>query len=99
MSFRFENLDSIKTIAFFSTFLAHAFYAGLIKTFKKPEKKFLTKFQIQLILSNCYFGIHRFYIGRNDIFKARISLIKAILLYPRCRIKEKLYLLIFPKKF
>ena len=26
MSFRFENLDSIRTIAFFSTFLAHAFY-------------------------------------------------------------------------
>lgn len=71
---------------------------GLIKTFKKPEKKFLTKYQIQLTLSNCYFGIHRFYIGRNEIFKARISLIKAILLYPRCRIKEKLYLLIFPKK-
>lgn len=71
---------------------------GLLKTFNKPEKKFLTKFQIQLILSNCYFGIHRFYIGRNEIFKARISLIKAILLYPRCRIKEKLYLLIFPNK-
>ena len=71
---------------------------GLIKTFKKPEKKFLTQFQIQLILSNCYFGIHRFYIGRNEIFKARISLIKAILLYPRCRIKEKLFLLIFPKR-
>lgn len=71
---------------------------GLLKTFNKPEKKFLTKFQIQLILSNCYFGIHRFYIGRNEIFKARISLIKAIVLYPRCRIKEKLYLLIFPKR-
>ena len=71
---------------------------GLLKTFNKPEKKFLTKYQIQFILSNCYFGIHRFYIGRNEIFKARISLIKAILLYPRCRIKEKLYLLIFPKQ-
>ena len=71
---------------------------GLLKTFNKPEKKFLTKYQIQLILSNCYFGIHRFYIGRNEMFKARISLIKAILLYPRCRIKEKLYLLIFPKR-
>tara|TARA_B100000963_G_scaffold327386_1_gene315096 strand:+ start:341 stop:1231 length:891 start_codon:yes stop_codon:yes gene_type:complete len=71
---------------------------GLIKTFNKPEKKFLTKYQIQLILSNCYFGIHRFYIGRNEVSKARISLIKAIILYPRCRIKEKLYLLIFPKR-
>jgi len=27
MKFRFENLDSIRTIAFLSTFLAHAFYA------------------------------------------------------------------------
>ena len=71
---------------------------GLIKTFNKSEKEFLTKYQIQLILSNCYFGIHRFYIGRNEIFKARISLIKAIILYPRCRIKEKIFLLIFPKK-
>lgn len=71
---------------------------GLKKTFSKPEKKFLTKYQIQLILSNCYFGIHRFYIGRNEIFKARMNLIKAILLYPKCRIKEKLFLLIFPKK-
>ena len=71
---------------------------GLKKTFRKTEKKFLTKYQIQLILSDCYFGIHRFYIGRNEIFKARISLIKAIILYRRYRIKEKLYLLIFPKK-
>ena len=71
---------------------------GLIKTFNKSEKEFLTKYQIQLILSNCYFGIHRFYIGRNEIFKARISIIKAIILYPRCRIKEKIFLLIFPKK-
>lgn len=71
---------------------------GLQKTFSKKEKKFLTKKEIKTILNNCYFGIHRYHVARNEIFKARISLIKAILLYPRCRIKEKLYLLIFPIK-
>ena len=71
---------------------------GLQKTFSKKEKKFLRRKEIKTILNNCYFGIHRYHVARNEIFKARISLIKAILLYPRYRIKEKLYLLIFPIK-
>ena len=70
---------------------------GLKKTFKKPEKKNLSSKQIRHILNNCYFGLHRFYINRNEISKARLSIAKAIFLYPDCRLKEKLFLFIYPK--
>ena len=71
---------------------------GLKRTFSKPEKKFLKRKEIKIILNNCYFGIHRYYVARNEIFKSRISLFKSIILYPNYRLKEKLYLIVYPTR-
>ena len=70
---------------------------GLKKTFSKKERKFLKQKEIKTILNNCYFGIHRYYVARNEIFKSRLSLTKSIILYPNYRLKEKLFLIIYPK--
>ena len=72
---------------------------GLQKTFSKPEKKFLKRKEIKTILNNCYFGIQRYYVARNEIIKARIALFKAIIIYPKYRLKEKIYLFFNPKNF
>lgn len=45
MSFRFENLDSIRTIAFFSTFLAHAFYADSADVLRGGAFQWAIKFR------------------------------------------------------
>ena len=71
---------------------------GLKRTFSKPEKKFLKRKEIKTILNNCYFGIHRYYIARNEIIKSRVSLLKSIILYPNYRLKEKLYLMVYPTR-
>jgi glycosyltransferase involved in cell wall biosynthesis len=71
---------------------------GLQKTFSKPEKKFLTRKEIKTILNNCYFGIHKYYVARNEIIKSRVSLLKSIILYPNYRLKEKLYLIFYPTR-
>jgi hypothetical protein len=70
---------------------------GLQKTFSKKEKKFLRRKEIKTILNNCYFGIHRYYVARNEIFKSRLSLMKSIILYPNYRLKEKIFLILYPK--
>jgi len=69
---------------------------GLKLTFKKPEKNKLSTKQIREIFSNCYFGIHKYLIARNELAKARALILKSILYYPEHRLKEKIYLLIFP---
>ena len=71
---------------------------GLKLTFKKPEGHKLSSKQKREILSNCYFGIHKYYIARNELTKARFSMLKSILFYPEIRIKEKLFLFLFPNK-
>ena len=71
---------------------------GLKRTFTKPEKKFLTRKEIKTILNNCYFGIHKYYVARNEIIKSRVSLLKSIILYPNYRLKEKLYLIFYPTR-
>jgi hypothetical protein len=71
---------------------------GLKRTFSKPEKKYLKKKQIKTILNNCYFGIQKFHVERNEFFMARLEILKAIILFPTLRTKEKFYLLIYPKK-
>lgn len=43
--FRFENLDSIRTLAFFSTFLAHAFYAETPEVLHSKAFDYATRFR------------------------------------------------------
>lgn len=45
------------------------------------------------VLSNCYFGIVKFYVAQQKFWKARLTLLEAIIFYPEIRIKEKIYLL------
>jgi glycosyltransferase involved in cell wall biosynthesis len=87
-----ENSINVKNNAFLTRL------KGLQKTFSKPEKKFLKRKEIKTILNNCYFGIHRYYVARNEILKSRISLLKSIILYPNYRLKEKLYLIFYPTR-
>ena len=70
---------------------------GLKKTFSKPEKKFLKK-RNKKILNNCYFGIHKYYVAKDEFTKARLSMLKSILYYPEIRAKEKIFLFLFPTK-
>ena len=71
---------------------------GLKLTFKKPEAQNLTSKQKREILSNCYFGIHKYYIARNELIRSRFTMLKSILYYPEVRTKEKIILFLFPNK-
>lgn len=57
MKFKFENLDSIRTLAFLSTFLAHAFYTE--STHVKSSTSFQWAIQFQEIFS---FGVPIFFV-------------------------------------
>jgi glycosyltransferase involved in cell wall biosynthesis len=50
------------------------------------------------LLSDCHFGIAKFYAAHNAFWKVRWSMLIASLLYPETRIKEKIYLLLNPRK-
>ncbi len=71
---------------------------GLTKTFKKEEASRITTRLIRETLSSCYFGIVRYHVARGAIFEARVTLITAILKYPEVRLKEKVYLLLYPRE-
>ena len=57
MKFKFENLDSIRTIAFLSTFMAHAFYTESAQV--KSSTSFQWAIQFQEIFS---FGVPIFFV-------------------------------------
>ena len=43
---------------------------GLKRTYSKPEKFFLKRKEIKTILNNCYFGIQKYHIARNEFSMA-----------------------------
>lgn len=45
------------------------------------------------ILSDCYFGISKYYFAQDRTLKSKLILLKALLIYPEVRWKEKLYLI------
>ena len=45
------------------------------------------------ILSDCYFGISKYYFAQDRILKSKLILLKAFVMYPEVRWKEKLYLI------
>ena len=71
---------------------------GLKRTFKKPEKKFLTKYERKKILNDCYFGIQKHYVARKKNAMGRLVILLALILYPNVRTKEKIFLLLYPYK-
>lgn len=70
---------------------------GLKRTFSKPEGMTLPNSIRKKILSDCYFGIFKFHVNRNELLKARLTMLKSLFLYPTIRVKEKIYLFIHPK--
>jgi glycosyltransferase involved in cell wall biosynthesis len=50
------------------------------------------------VLSDCFFGISKYYAANSNNWMVRWSMIKAIIQYPEQRFKEKFYLVLFPKK-
>lgn len=76
-------------------------YAERLKTlkyiFSKNSDLKIKRTLKRKTLNDCYFGIHKFYSKQNQIYKARLTMLKSIIIYPKYRIKEKIYLLIFPK--
>jgi glycosyltransferase involved in cell wall biosynthesis len=71
---------------------------GLRITFSKPEAKQVPNKIKRAILSNCYFGINRYYVAKEDFFNARKTTLISIFNYPESRLKEKIYLLLNPRK-
>ena len=72
---------------------------GLSIFFKDKESNLVSEDYKSNILSDCYFGIFKHHATHKRWFKARLTMLESILLYPRFRLKEKLYLFMFPKKW
>jgi glycosyltransferase involved in cell wall biosynthesis len=73
-------------------------YKTLQKIFTYPEAKNVSKRIRRKILSDCFFGISKFYASQEKANLVRWNMLKSILLYPKIRLKEKIFLLIYPKK-
>ena len=50
------------------------------------------------VLSDCYFGIAKFHSANNHVWMVRWNMLKALILFPKTRWKEKLYLILHPQK-
>jgi glycosyltransferase involved in cell wall biosynthesis len=87
-----DNSVNIKNNAFLTRL------NGLKITFSKVESNDVSMKLKREILSNCYFGIHRFHVNKKNVFRARFEMLKSIFLYPESRLKEKIYLVLFPEK-
>jgi glycosyltransferase involved in cell wall biosynthesis len=72
---------------------------GLSIFFKDKESMVLSQEDKDRILSDCYFGIFKHHAWHKRWFKARKTMAEAIIKYPNIRLKEKIYLLLFPMKW
>jgi glycosyltransferase involved in cell wall biosynthesis len=70
--------------------LNHIFKSLVGRTVKSQLKRKL--------LSDCHFGIAKFYAAHNNFWKVRWCMVTASLFYPETRLKEKIYLLLNPRK-
>lgn len=62
------------------------------------SRPYASKLSAQIVkqtLNNCYFGIAKYYFYQGKFWKARLSMLKALLKYPTIRFKEKFYLFLF----
>jgi glycosyltransferase involved in cell wall biosynthesis len=66
---------------------------------QKDVKKALSKRLKNKLISDCYFGIARYYLFKNIYFKYVITLIKSIFYYPQHpQTKAKIHMIFFPNK-
>lgn len=80
-------------------------FEGQLKSLKKifdnnESRRFLSRKMINGKLSNCYFGIAKYWMIKRKNLKARFYLLRSIILKPNdSSTKNKIYLLVFPSKF
>lgn len=72
------------------TTLNYIFKSSLGSTVKSQLKR--------KILSDCHFGIAKFYAAHNEFWKVRWCMLTASLFYPETRLKEKIFLMLNPRK-
>jgi glycosyltransferase involved in cell wall biosynthesis len=72
--------------------------ATLKLIFSYPKSKLIRREIKRKLLSDCFFGISKFYASKKHLNLVRWNMLKAIILFPETRIKEKMYLFLFPKK-
>ena len=66
--------------------------------FKSSHGRMIKSQLKRKILSDCHFGIAKFYAANNNFWKVRWCILIASLFYPETRLKEKIYLLLNPRK-
>ena len=66
--------------------------------FGQPIGKGVSASLKRKVLSDCYFGIAKFHSANNHVWMVRWNMLKALILFPKTRWKEKLYLILHPQK-
>ena len=65
---------------------------------KRWENK-ISSYVKRTTMSDCYFGIAKYHMHQENIFKAMVNLIHSIIIYPNRQFKHKIYLLLSLNKF
>ena len=66
--------------------------------FSKPIGNNVSSILKRKVLNDCYFGIAKFYAANERFWIVRWNMLKALMIYPEFRWKEKIYLFLNPKK-
>jgi glycosyltransferase involved in cell wall biosynthesis len=66
--------------------------------FGYPKNNLIRRKIKRKLLSDCFFGISKFYASKKHFNLVQWNMLKAIILFPEIRIKEKIYLFLYPKK-
>ena len=73
-------------------------YSALRYILTKNYSKQINKNIKRRTLSDTYFGIFKYHYYQHEFFKARLSILKSIFMFPTIRLKEKIFLLIYAHK-
>lgn len=66
--------------------------------FSYPKSNMIRRQIKRKLLSDCFFGMAKFYASKKLFNLVRCNMLKAIFLFPEIRIKEKFFLLLYPNK-
>jgi hypothetical protein len=66
--------------------------------FSKPIGNNVSSILKRKVLNDCYFGIAKFYAANERFWIVRWNMLKALMIYPEYRWKEKIYLILHPQK-
>jgi glycosyltransferase involved in cell wall biosynthesis len=66
--------------------------------FRQPIGNDVSSILKRKVLNDCYFGIAKFYAANDRFWIVRWNMLKALIIYPEYRWKEKIYLILHPQK-